>query len=185
MKNRVEYEVCLPTDTWGDGFNPFVISRYHMVARARQLCREWGTSTDPDDRPTQSLELYIRDADRNELDELEYASGAAKRAATEMIAELRRDYHLGTLAAAATGMRYDSPAAQKLLSGNDWQGYWPVITGDGLLTGDITETENEGYLGNVNDMAMVRLDSLTDAQIEHNGGPDFWLSADWDGYVRL
>lgn len=63
--------------------------------------------------------------------------------------------HLGCLAQECAGLRYDSPEAGAIMSPHEWEGFWPVVGRDGLLTGDICGAE-EGFL-NVDDMAMIHV----------------------------
>ena len=83
---------------------------------------------------------------------------------------------LRALADRACGLRYDSPEAGAIMDEEDWAHHWPVVDGEGLLTGDVVETEDctEEYI-NVDDVAMVSRDDLTAKQ----------RKTICDGYVNL
>lgn len=85
--------------------------------------------------------------------------------------------HLQALATAAEGLHYNSPEAKKILDAGDWQGYWPVVDRQGILTGDITDSE--GAFANVDDLAMISFDDLTPAQ-RREVEDEYW-----DGYITL
>lgn len=84
-----------------------------------------------------------------------------------------REQHCRALAKQASGLRYDSPDAIAILDQEDWSQIWPVVDGDGILTGEIVGSE-EGYV-NVEDLAMVAVADLSTEQRESIA----------DGYVVL
>ncbi len=71
---------------------------------------------------------------------------------------------LVALAERAAGLHYDSPDAKAILDEEDWANHWPVVDADGLLTGDVVETDDcDNYL-NVADMAMISDDDVRPKQ---------------------
>jgi hypothetical protein len=54
-------------------------------------------------------------------------------------------------------MHYESDEWQALRDHVSWNGWWPVIEGDGVIYGTITDGRDRGYL-NVNDEAMIGAD---------------------------
>lgn len=71
---------------------------------------------------------------------------------------------LHALAEEAVGLRYDSPEAKVILDREDWANHWPVVDADGILTGDVVETDDcDGYL-NVADEAMIAVEDLRPGQ---------------------
>ena len=71
---------------------------------------------------------------------------------------------LSELAERASGLRYDSTEAKAILDTEDWANHWPVVDADGLLTGDVVETDGcAGYL-NVRDEAMIAVEELRPGQ---------------------
>lgn len=74
----------------------------------------------------------------------------------------------------ARGLHYESAAAKHVLDQEDWAGVWPVIDSEGILTGEIVDSADDGYC-NVDDMAMIHESELTDDQV----------AATEDGYVNL
>ena len=71
----------------------------------------------------------------------------------------------------AAGLRYDSPDAIAILDEADWANHWPVVDADGLLTGDVVETDDCENYWNVDDMAMI---SDNDIRPEQRPSSNHW-----------
>jgi hypothetical protein len=85
---------------------------------------------------------------------------------------------LYSLAQEAIGLHYEAPEARIILDRADWSHHWPVVDGDGRLTGDVVETEDCGGYWNVDDEAMIANEDLSPAQRKRRNQPS-------EGYVTL
>jgi hypothetical protein len=82
------------------------------------------------------------------------------------------------------GVHYESPEWTAVANDLDWENHWPVVDGDGLLTGDVYESGDgsEGW-ANVDDVAMVRMTDLPpeeQASIRREQ-----RSGIWDGHASV
>jgi len=81
---------------------------------------------------------------------------------------------LTAAAVQAAGLRYDSDEASEILDAAeaDWASHWPMIDGNGKLTGNVVETDGwtEDHL-NVGDSAAIMRDDATAAgwRIDNEG----------------
>lgn len=63
------------------------------------------------------------------------------------------------------GTHYESPEWKSASSDLDWENHWPIVDGDGLLTGCVFESGESGdSYANVGDEAMVGIDDLPPEQ---------------------
>jgi len=151
-------------DRWGE--NAAVTER-----EARELIAAWNVGRDED-------ELYDVDECLAQLVE-----------AGDCLADHHREV-LAALASEAVGLRYDSPEAQRILNAReygyendaDWSGFWPVCDARGILTGEITDSDDDEY-ANVADAAMVLLADLP--AVERRRIRLAKRDATWDGYAQL
>jgi hypothetical protein len=87
--------------------------------------------------------------------------------------EYDQETSLRKLADEATGLYYDSPEAKAIMDRDDWNDWWPIVDGDGILTGDIVGGDDDYF--NVNDMAMVHRSDLTKKQIREANKNDGYI----------
>ena len=52
----------------------------------------------------------------------------------------------------------------------EWDNHWPVVDNDGLLTGEVRETEEMADYANVADMACIAVADLSPERIRASGG---------------
>ena len=83
--------------------------------------------------------------------------------------ETRTEF-LARVAATVAGRRYNGPVAAEVLNAHDWAQHWPVVDGQGRLTGAVIDSDGCRGMANVADLAMVRLCDLPDGVEPDNNG---------------
>ncbi len=88
-----------------------------------------------------------------------------------------------TQAQRVDGLHYRSKQARKILDqgGVAWDGLWPVVDGDGRLTGDVIDSQ-DGYY-NVDDLVMVAAGDLEAEQLNRIRAEE--EDGTFDGYVTI